>query len=156
MTRTLLAAAAAVALLTPALAAQAPVTTNYPIRGTGTVILRAARVIDGTGAAPIANGEVVVTNDRIVAVRRQGSAAELAGARVIDLGDATLLPGFIDAHVHIIGRTLNDPGSRDSETRDFPAFGAILGAENARRTLMNGFTTLRVLGSSGFDDVALR
>ena len=159
MTRTLLAAAAAVALLSPALAAQTPAsssTTNYPTRGTGTVVLRAARVIDGTGAAPIANGEVVVTDDRIVAVRRQGSAAEPAGARVVDLGDATLLPGFIDAHVHIIGRTLADPGSRDAETRDFPAFGAIIGAENARRTLMNGFTTVRVLGASNFDDVALR
>jgi imidazolonepropionase-like amidohydrolase len=159
VTRTLLAAAIAVALFTPALAAQTPASnppTNYPIRGTGTVVLRAARVIDGTGAAPIANGEVVVTNDRIVAVRRQGSAAEPAGARVIDLGDATLLPGFIDAHVHIIGRTLADPGSRDAETRDFPGFGAIIGAENARRTLMNGFTTLRVLGAPNFDDVALR
>jgi imidazolonepropionase-like amidohydrolase len=157
VTRTLLAAAAAVALLTPALAAQTPApATPYPTRGTGTVVLRAARVIDGTGAAPIAGGEVVVTDDRIVAVRRQGTGDTPAGARVIDLGDATLLPGFIDMHVHIIGRTLNDPGSRESSTRDYPAFGAILGVENARRTLMNGFTSVRVLGAPGFDDVALR
>ena len=160
MTRTLLAAAAAAVLAAPALAAQTPVPassiTNYPVRGTGTVVLRAARVIDGTGAAPIANGEVVVTNDRIVAVRRQGGGDTPAGARVIDLGNATLLPGFIDTHVHIIGRTLNDPGSRDESTRDYPGFGAILGAENARRTLMNGFTSIRVLGAPNFDDVALR
>ncbi|HEX8244982.1 MAG TPA: amidohydrolase family protein, partial [Longimicrobium sp.] len=106
--------------------------------------------------APISNGEVVVTDDRIVAVGRQGAVAEPAGARIVDLGDATLLPGFIDAHVHIIGRTLNDPGSRDEAVRDFPGFGAIVGAENARRTLMNGFTTVRVLGAPNFDDVALR
>jgi imidazolonepropionase-like amidohydrolase len=150
--RTTLAAVAAAALHAPALHAQA----SYPVKGTGTVVLRAARVIDGTGAAPIANGEVVVTDDRIVAVGRQGAVTEPAGARVIDLGDATLLPGFIDAHVHIIGRALNDPGSNDAAVRDFPGFGAILGAENARRTLMNGFTTVRVLGSPNFDDVALR
>lgn len=152
MTRTLIAAAAAAALLAPALHAQP----GYPLKGTGTVVLRAARVIDGTGAAPIASGEVVVTDDRIVAVGRQGAVSEPAGARVIDLGDATLLPGFIDAHVHIIGRALNDPGSRDAAVRDYAGFGAILGAENARRTLMNGFTTVRVVGSPNFDDVALR
>ena len=158
MTRTLLAAAAAVALSAPALTAQTPAaaTANYPTRGTGTVILRAARVIDGTGAAAIANGEVVVTDDRIVAVRRQGAGDAPAGARVVDLGNATLLPGFIDAHVHIIGRNLEDPGSRDAAVRDYPGMGAIIGVENARRTLMNGFTSVRVVGSPNFDDVALR
>jgi len=160
VTRTLLAAAAAVALLTPALAAQTPAPaaprTSYPLAGTGTVVLRAARVIDGTGAAPVANGEVVVTNERIVAVRRQGTGDTPAGARVIDLGDATLLPGFIDAHVHIIGRTLEDPGSRDEAVRDYPGLGAMIGVENARRTLMNGFTSIRVVGAPNFDDVALR
>src|SRR3954468_12542178 len=144
----MLAAAAAALLLAPAMRAQ-----NYPVKGTGTVVLRAARVIDGTGAAPIANGEVVVTDDRIVAVRRQGAGAAPAGARVVDLGDATLLPGFIDAHVHIIGRALNDPGSNDAAVRDFPGFGAIIGVENARRTLMNGFTSIRVVGAPNFDDV---
>jgi len=152
VTRSLIAAAAAAALLAPALRAQP----GYPLKGTGTVVLRAARVIDGTGAAPIANGEVVVTDDRIVAVGRQGAVSEPAGARVIDLGDATLLPGFIDAHVHLIGRALNDPGANDAPVRDFPGFGAILGAENARRTLMNGFTTVRMVGAPNFDDIALR
>jgi hypothetical protein len=56
------------ALAVPSLAlAQAP--TN-PLKGTGTVVLKAARVIDGTGAAPIQNGVVVVTDDKIVAVAR--------------------------------------------------------------------------------------
>jgi imidazolonepropionase-like amidohydrolase len=149
--RSLLAAASAALLLAPAVQAQ-----GYPTKGSGTVVLRAARVIDGTGAAPIANGEVVVTDDRIVAVRRQGATAPPAGARVVDLGDATLLPGFIDAHVHIIGRALGQPGADEASVHDFPGFAAILGAENARRTLMSGFTTVRVLGSSEFMDVALR
>ncbi|HEX5726813.1 MAG TPA: amidohydrolase family protein [Longimicrobiaceae bacterium] len=135
------------------LAAQTP---KHPTAGTGTVVLRAARLIDGTGAAPVQDGVVVVTNDRIVAVGRQGAVPVPANARVVDLGDATLLPGFIDAHVHIIGRTLGDPGGDNASVRDFPGFAAILGAANAERTLLAGFTTVRVLGSPDFNDVALR
>ncbi|HEX8694733.1 MAG TPA: amidohydrolase family protein [Longimicrobium sp.] len=160
MIRSLVSAAAATAALLLASAsdshAQRAAATNYPLRGSGTVVLRAARLIDGTGAAAVQNGVVVVTDDRIVAVGRQGSVAEPAGARVIDLGDATLLPGFIDAHVHIIGRTLGDPAGDDASVRDLPAVGPILGVENARRTLMAGFTTVRNAGSDGFADVALR
>ena len=150
MTRPTLAAAAAALFLTSALSAQ-----NYPVKGTGTVVLRAARVIDGTGAAPILNGEVVVTDDRIVSVGRRGAAVP-AGARIVDLGDATLLPGFIDAHVHIIGRALGQPGADEALVHEYPGFGAIVGAENARRTLTSGFTSVRVLGSANFEDVALR
>jgi imidazolonepropionase-like amidohydrolase len=66
------------------------------------------------------------------------------------------MPGFIDAHVHLIGRPLADPRQDNSAVRDFPAFGAIVGAENARRTLMAGFTSVRNVGSANFDDMALR
>jgi imidazolonepropionase-like amidohydrolase len=145
--------AALLAASAPALGAQAP---TYPTQGTGTVVLRAARLVDGTGAAPVQNGVVVVTGDRIVAAGAAGSVAVPAGARVVDLGDATLLPGFIDAHVHIIGRTLGDPANDDATVRDLPAVGPILGVENARRTLMAGFTTVRNAGSPDFADVALR
>ena len=151
MTRPTLAAAAAALFLASPLAAQ-----NYPVKGTGTVVLHAARVIDGSGAATIADGVVVVTDDHIVAVGRRGAVAEPAGARVVELGDATLLPGFIDAHVHIIGRALGQPGADGAEVHDYPGFAAIVGAENARRTLMAGFTSVRVLGSPDFMDVALR
>ena len=99
---------------------------TYQTKGTGTVVLRAARVWDGTGAPPLQNGVVVVTDDRIAAVGRDGAVSVPAGARVIDLGDATLLPGFIDMHVHIIGRTLGDPAQNAASVRDNPAFGAIL------------------------------
>ncbi|HEX2078699.1 MAG TPA: amidohydrolase family protein [Longimicrobium sp.] len=151
----LLRAAGAVALLALSaapLAAQPTLQT----RGSGTVVLRAARLIDGTGAAPVQNGVVVVTDDRIVATGREGSVQVPAGARVIDLGDATLLPGFIDMHTHITGRALGDPGKDWESVRDLPAFSAILGAANARATLMAGFTTIRNLGSSDFADLALR
>jgi imidazolonepropionase-like amidohydrolase len=140
----------AFALLLPsALAAQ-----SAPPKGT--VVLRATRLIDGTGAPVVRNGVVVVTDDRIVSVGQQGVVRPPSGARIIDLGDATLLPGFIDAHTHIIGRTLGDPAGDDAAVRDFDSFGAILGVTNANKTLMGGFTTIRNLGAHNFDDLALR
>ena len=123
---------------------------------TGTTVLRAARLIDGTGAAPIQNGVVVVTDNRIVAAGKEGSVSIPANARVIDLGDATLMPGFIDAHTHIIGRPLSDAKGDESVVRDYASYGAIIGVQNAAKTLMAGFTTIRVLGSPNFDDMALR
>ena len=142
------------ALLVPAFAAaQAP--TN-PIKGSGTVVLKAARVIDGTGAAPIQNGAVVVTDDRIVAVGPAGSVAIPAGARTVDLGNATLLPGFIDAHTHVVGRTLGDPAGDNAAVRDLDAFPAILSVGNVRNTLMAGFTSIRNVGAPDFDDIAIR
>jgi imidazolonepropionase-like amidohydrolase len=89
-------------------------------------------------------------------VGASGSVSVPANARIIDLGDATLLPGFIDAHTHIIGRPLSDPASDIAAVKDIPAYAAIVGVSNARKTLMGGFTTIRVLGSPDFDDVALR
>ena len=134
----------------------APIASAQEARGTGTVVLRAARVVDGTGAAPITNGVVVVTDDKIVSVGQQGSVAVPAGAKTIDLGDATLLPGFIDAHVHLVGRTLGDPAGEDAAVRDFDGFSAILSVSNASKTLMAGFTTVRNVGAPDFYDLALR
>jgi len=121
-----------------------------------TTVLRAARMIDGTGAPTVNNAAVVVTDDHIVAVGSAASVAVPAGARVIDLGDVTLLPGFIDAHTHIIGRTLGDPLADLAVVKDYASYGAIAGVANARSTLMAGFTTIRVVGAPNFDDMALR
>ena len=123
-------------------------------KGKGTVVIRAAQIIDGRGGDPIKNGAVVVTDDKIVAVG--ANIAVPAGARVIDLGDATLMPGFIDAHTHIIGRVLGDPEQQNADVRDYQSFGAILAVENAKKTLMAGFTTIRNVGAPNFDDIALR
>jgi len=142
-------AIATVAMAAPHLPAQ-------EAKGSGSVVLRADRVIDGTGAPAIQNGVVVVTDEKIVAVGRQGSVAIPSGAKVIDLGNSTLLPGFIDAHTHLIGRALGDPAGDDAVVRDYEAFGAILGVANADKTLMAGFTTIRNLGAANFDDLALR
>lgn len=125
-------------------------------RGKGTVVIKAAQIIDGRGGEPIRNGVVVVTDDKIMAVGSLASITIPAGSRMIDLGDATIMPGFIDSHTHIIGRIVGDPGRDDADVRDPESFGAILGVENAKRTLMAGFTTIRNVGAGNFDDVALR
>ena len=121
-----------------------------------TTVIRAARMMDGSGGAVVRNAAVVVTGERIVAAGAAASIAIPSGARVIDLGDVTLLPGFIDAHTHIIGRTLGDPMADLAVVKDYDSYGAIIGVANARNTLMAGFTTIRVVGSSNFDDMALR
>ena len=128
----------------------------HPRKGKGIVAIKAARLIDGTGKAAIMNGVVVVTDDKITAVGSTATVVIPAGAKVIDLGDATLLPGFIDAHTHVIGRVLGDPDNELSVVKDFPSFEAILGVGNAQRTLMAGFTSIRNVGASRFDDFALR
>jgi imidazolonepropionase-like amidohydrolase len=125
-------------------------------RGKGTVVLRAAQIIDGTGAEPIKNGVIVVTDNKITAVGAGENVRIPAGARVINLGDVTLLPGFIDAHTHIIGRVLGDPEGQNALMRDYDSFGAILAVGNAERTLLAGFTTIRNVGAGDFNDLALR
>ena len=124
--------------------------------GKETVVLKAAQIIDGTGAEPIKNGIIVVANNKITAVGTSANVKIPSGARVIDLGNATLLPGFIDAHTHIIGRTLGDPAGDNARFRDYDSFGAIIAVGNAERTLMNGFTTIRNVGAPDFQDLALR
>ena len=117
------------------------------------VVLRAARLIDGRGGAPLAPGMVRVEGEKIAAV---GAALTVpAGARLIDLGDATLLPGFIDLHTHLTGRT--DVHWEDELLRTTPAEAALWGAHSALITLRAGFTTVRDMGTVWpYTDVALR
>jgi len=128
-----------------------------PPIGKGIVVLKAARLIDGTGAAAINNAVVVIMDNRITVVGTASAVTIPPNAKVIDLGNATLLPGFIDAHTHLVGRVLGDPAGDMASVRDFESFGAILSVANARATLMSGFTSVRNVGASGrFDDMALR
>jgi imidazolonepropionase-like amidohydrolase len=128
-----------------------------PPEGKGVVALRAARLIDGTGAPPLNNAIVIIANNKISVVGDANSVRIPSGVKVIDLGNVTLLPGFIDAHTHLIGRVLGDPEGDLAAVRDFDSFGAILGVLHARDTLLAGFTSVRNVGASGaFDDMALR
>src|SRR3989449_8401537 len=149
-----------VTLLVGIITAQTPAPIGIrpqPPEGKGIVALKAARLIDGTGAAAITNAIVIVTDNKITAVGDASSVRVPSGAKVIDLGNVTLLPGFIDAHTHLVGRVLGDPEGDMSPVRDYDSFGAILGVLHARDTLMAGFTSVRNVGASGrFDDMALR
>ena len=80
-----------------------------------------------------------------------------AGIEVIDLSCCTVLPGFIDAHTHLTGRTIGEGENwQDASVRDLPQEGAIRGVRNARLTLEAGFTTVRNVGANHYSDIALR
>jgi imidazolonepropionase-like amidohydrolase len=125
-------------------------------RGKGTVVIKAARAIDGTGGPVINNGAIMVVDDKISMVGPFAAMSFPAGTKVIDLGDATLMPGFIDAHTHIIGRVIGDPEGQESFVHDYDSMGAILAVANAEKTLMAGFTSIRNVGAPNFDDMAIR
>jgi len=119
------------------------------------LVLKAARLFDGTSDTLVRNAVIVVDGKRIAALGP--GAAIPPNARVIDLGDATLLPGFIDAHVHLTEE------SSDNWYLDFfhgvmrqPAEQALLASTYARKTLDAGFTTVRNLGAGDYVDIGLR
>jgi len=122
----------------------------------GTVVLRAAHLFDAVSGESRANGAIEVRDGKIVAV---GSDVHIdSDARIIDLGNATLLPGFIDAHVHIAYEFDSDyyRHAWDLLTR-FPAEQALYASVFARRTLEAGFTTIRNVGATGeYIDVSVR
>src|SRR4029079_3010923 len=92
----------------------------------------------------------------ITAVGAAGSVNIPANAKVIDLGDATLLPGFIDAHTHLVGRVLGEEGWNDSAVRDYEGYTAVRAFGHAEKTLLAGITTVRNVGAERFHDMALR
>jgi len=118
-------------------------------------VLKAARMFDGKSNAPATPGLVVITDGKIVGV---GAGATVpAGAEVIDLGEATLLPGFIDAHTHLTMMYSEDyaRAALDGLRKPIPEM-ALDASVNARTTLLAGFTTVRDVGSRDYLDAGLR
>ena len=119
-------------------------------------LLRAARVIDGRGGAPLEHGAVLLEGTRIRAVGRQSEVRALDGAPVaeLDYPGGTILPGLIDAHTHLNG--FGD-GRRGDDLATMPDEVLLLqAAANARRHLESGVTTLRDCGSKGRTSFMLR
>src|SRR5947208_4186186 len=124
------------------------------------IALKAARLFDGKSKALVTNGVVIVQGDKIVDA---GSNLPIPqGAQVIDLGDATLSPGFMDAHTHLTADFSGNYNQRRLQEVDLNVSEqAIIATTYARATIEAGFTTVRDLGSrfvgsKEFVDVALR
>src|SRR5438045_930697 len=112
-------------------------------------------MFDGKGGSLSKPGLVVVTDGKIVAAG--ANSAVPAGAEVIDLGDATMLPGFIDAHTHLTSMYSDDWKQNTLDTlQKTVAEQALDASANARVTLLAGFTTVRDVGSRDYLDVGLR
>jgi imidazolonepropionase-like amidohydrolase len=127
---------ASLALVASAAAAQPPESTP--------IVLHAARLLQVDTGSLLQPGEILVEGDRIRAVGK--SVDHPQGAKVIDLGDVTLLPGLIDAHVHLFLH----PGAEDLQTvEESVPWRTILAEQAAKADLMAGFTAERDMGTEG-------
>ncbi|GAB5350219.1 amidohydrolase family protein [Alteriqipengyuania sp. 357] len=122
--------------------------------------IRAAHLVEVRSGRILDDVTVVIAGDQIRSIEEDGATPQ--GARVIDLGEATLLPGLIDPHTHLLHQYYRENGSDNANTiieivQMKGADRALLGAKIARDMLEAGFTTVRDLGNSGVNnDVALR
>lgn len=130
-------------LLAGPVAAQTPSPSPSPTPKVVTVI-HAGQLLDRPGQKPRGNSTIVLENGKIAEVK-DGFAAPLAGARVIDLRDDFVLPGLIDMHVHLYSE--GDPlkSRLEGQRRDYEDQ-VLIAARHARQTLEAGFTTVRDLG----------
>jgi len=135
-------------LLRAGLASLCLVATSVPLPAQapagGPIVLHAARLLDVGSGKLLEPGEVLVEGERIVAVATR--VEHPPGARVMDLGDATLMPGLIDAHVHLFLH----PGAEDLQTvQESVPWRTLLAADAAKADLMAGFTAERDMGTEG-------
>jgi imidazolonepropionase-like amidohydrolase len=120
-------------------------------QSTQRVVIRAGHVLDVKSGKMLSDRAIVIEGDNIVSVG-PASATPAADATTINLPNATVLPGLIDAHTHL---TFNPSFGYETLGISIPRE-ALIGAHNARVTLEAGFTTVRNVGARGYTDVALR
>src|SRR2546425_3073170 len=140
------------------LLAQAPRETPAAPRPPERILIKAAHLIDGRSDSPRGESAVLIEGDRIAKV---GSPAELQGPgiKVIDLGNSWLLPGLIDAHTHLLLQGDITAADYDEQLlKESIPYRTLRGAAAARIAVLNGFTTVRDLGTEGamYADVDLK
>ena len=131
-----------------AMRAQSPA----PASPVGSYVIQAAHMIDGKSNTVQSDVAVVIEGDRIVAVgpRSQVASRIPAGARTIDLGSATILPGLIDNHTHVLLQgDITSADYDDQLLKESTPYRAIRATAAVRTALMNGFTTIRDLETEG-------
>jgi imidazolonepropionase-like amidohydrolase len=118
-----------------------------------TTVIKAARLIDGRGGSLLEPAMVLIEGDKITEIGSHLTVPK--DAKVIDLADATLLPGLIDLHTHLTDKY--GTNWEEALVKTTPGHNALWGAHNARVTLLAGFTTCRDMGPTWpFVDVDLR
>lgn len=137
----------AIAALTFLLAGGAAVAADVP-----RIAIRAAHLLDVRRGETVDHAVVVIEGNHIVAVQHDVPA----GARIIDLGTATLLPGFFDMHTHLSVGGNATHGRGPNPMTASPEDATLQAADNARVTLLAGFTSVRECGANDFIDVALQ
>jgi imidazolonepropionase-like amidohydrolase len=132
--------------------------TPSPRAGDARVLLRPARVFDGRGDATREGWVVLVHGDRIESVGPSDEIKTPAGFRVIALPGATLLPGLIDAHTHVLLHPYDEASWNDQVLKEPLALRVCRATNHLRAVLRSGFTTIRDLGTegAGYADVGLR
>jgi len=135
-----------VLLVTLLLAAALPALAQAP--APKRIAIRAGRLIDGKGGAPVANALLLVEGDKITSITAGG--APPAGAELVDLSRATVLPGLIDTHTHILLQGDITAAEYDEQLlKQSIPYRAVLAARNARLALDHGITTMRDLETEG-------
>ena len=124
-----------------------------PAAASPRVIVHAGKLLDVHSGRTLSDQAIVIGSGKIVSVGSMSQAKRSSGDRVIELPNATILPGLTDAHTHLTGNP-QDVGLR-ALAISIPR-SALIGAHNARLTLEAGFTTVRNVGADGYSDVALR
>lgn len=128
--------------------------TGFTVANAETVYLTAARMIDPVSGGVIENPALLIEDGAIAASATTASLAVPTGTKTIDLGDATITPGLIDMHTHL---TYSATKGRGWEGVGFQKERQVIwGVVHAERTLMAGFTTVRNVGSQGYEILALR
>ena len=147
---------ALVATVTAAIAV--PAQTPAPAAAPASVLLRPARVFDAVSQAPHEGWAVLVTGNTIAAAGPAAGIKAPAGATVIDLPGATLMPGLIDAHSHIYLHPYNEATWNDQVMKETLAYRTVAAVIYCKDTLLAGFTSLRDLGTEGaeYADVSIQ